>query len=153
MDNVTVNFQPAKISDIDVLLSLMREYYAYENLKLDDGAARKRLAEFISEPSLGNIWLITVDSDIAGYIVVASGYGLEHGRNVTIDEFYISERFRGQGLGKKTMSFVLSELRRGAVESTHTEVERNNTRGLKFWTDLGFHKHDRYSMVKMLGGR
>jgi ribosomal protein S18 acetylase RimI-like enzyme len=152
MNNVKVSFKQAQVSDIDVLLSLLREYYAYENLQLDDGAAQKRLTEFIGEPLLGNIWLIAVDSDIAGYIVVTNGYGLEHGRNVTIDEFYVCERFRGQGLGRKTMQFVLSELHRRGIESIHTEVERDNTKALKFWTDLGFHKHDRYSMVKMLLG-
>ncbi|UCG61258.1 MAG: GNAT family N-acetyltransferase [Candidatus Zixiibacteriota bacterium] len=149
MDDVALTYKQAGALDIDALLSLVHEYYACENLPLDDAVARRRLKEFIQNPQLGYIWLIMVGGNLEGYIAVTNGYGLEHGRNVILDEFYIRDSFRGRGIGKMTLRFIEEELRPRGVESIHTEVERGNTGALKFWENLGFHRQDRYPMVKM----
>lgn len=150
MINRKINYKNAEVDDINNILKLMREYYAYENVQLNQQDARERLEEFIKNCQLGKIWLIEIDKTTAGYIVVTHGFGLEHGRNVTIDEFYIRENFRGQGIGQRTMQFIEEELRSMGISSIQTEVERKNHKAREFWEKLGFQKYDRFPMTKMI---
>lgn len=150
MTILKINYKNAEIDDINNILKLMREYYAYENIQLDEQEAGKRLEELIKKSELGKIWLIEIDENIEGYIVVTNGFGLEHGRNVTIDEFYIREDFRGQRIGFRTMQFVEKELHSMGISSIHTEVERKNHKAQEFWESIGFQKYDRFPMTKMI---
>jgi GNAT superfamily N-acetyltransferase len=149
MGNIQVTYKNAAISDIDTISRLMHEYYDYEGIQFDEPNARKRLHELITKPKLGKIWLIKINDNVEGYIVIAYGFGLEHGRNATIDEFYIRENFRGHGIGQKTIHFIENELRPTEIASIHTEVERKNHKAQEFWQSIGFQKYDRFPMAKI----
>jgi len=74
-------FHLANEADTDLLLGMMREYYAY------DGHAPVPPCSISFAPSFGRPWLIC-DPDIAvGYIVLTFGYSLEClGRDAFIDD-------------------------------------------------------------------
>lgn len=149
-NNSKINYKTAQNDDINAIVNLMQEYYDYEGIKLDKQIACVRLKEFIEKSEAGKIWLILIDDDIAGYIVVVNGFGLEHGRNVMIDEFYIREEYRGFGIGHKTIKYIENEIRSIGIVSIHTEVKRRNTKAQLFWENLGFQKYDRFPMTKMI---
>lgn len=147
MGTLNINYKIAEIADTGVISELMQEYYEYEGLKLDKLIAYARLKELIEKHELGNIWLININESTAGYVVTTNGFGLEHGRNVTIDEFYIRDGFRGQGIGKKTIKFIKDKIYSIGITSIHTEVKRKNIKARLFWESCGFQKYDRYPMV------
>ena len=149
---MSVSYKSAAISDINTIIMLMHEYYDYEGMQFDEQNARKRLDEFITKSELGKIWLIEINTKTEGYIVAAKGFGLEHGRNVTIDEFYIRGNFRGYGIGHKTIQFIENELRSMKISAIHTEVERKNHKAQEFWEKIGFQKYDRFPMTRMIEG-
>jgi GNAT superfamily N-acetyltransferase len=150
MKNLEITYKIAEIKDIEDIVKLMHEYYDYDDLQFDEKIARARLHELVINHELGKIWLIVINKNIEGYIVVTNGFGLEHGRNVIIDEFYIRENYRGHGIGHKTIKYVENEMQAAGISSIHIEVVRKNNKAKAFWENLGFQKYERYLMVKMI---
>lgn len=137
-------------AEVEACCALMQQYYNLDQIPFDPDLARARLSQLRDQPELGRIWLIRSENQIAGYVAVTFGFGLEHGLNATIDELFILEHFRHKGLGGKALAFLESALKSQGIESIHTEVERSNEPAIHFWQGLGFHQHDRYPMVKMI---
>lgn len=137
-------------SDLAVVLDMMGEYYAYDHLAFDRAIARRRLKDFLGDPALGVAWLMRQDGMPVGYAFVIRGFGVEHGRNVLIDECYVRAAFRGAGWGSRVVTAALRYARRVRAESVHIQAERANRKAVAFWQRQGFHRYDRYAMVRML---
>jgi ribosomal protein S18 acetylase RimI-like enzyme len=83
--------------------------------------------------------------------VLTLGYSLEyHGRDAIIDELYIIEEYRGQGIGTRAIELAAKESRSLGIKALHLEVERKNTNAQHFYRKIGFEDHDRYLLTKWL---
>ena len=144
-------FRIATEADSDLLLVMMREYYAFDGHAYDEQRARVALLNFLREPSFGRAWLIC-DGDMAvGYIVLTFGYSLEYlGRDAFIDEFYLRESYRGRGWGRRTLEFVEEAGRDAEVRTIHLEVVRANSRAKEVYRRAGYADHDHYLMSKWI---
>ncbi len=146
-------FRPAQPSDLPVLLDLMAAYYTYDGLRLDRNRAETALTLLLKKPAYGQAWLIEVDGAVAGYVVLALGFSLEYGgRDAFLDELYLHEPYRGQGLGRQTLAFVEEQARALGVQALHLEVERANTRAHAAYRRWGFIDQDRFLMTRRLDG-
>jgi diamine N-acetyltransferase len=145
------SFRLANETDADLLLEMMREYYAYDGHNFDPPRARIALLAFLREPSFGRAWLICEGTTAVGYIVLTLGYSLEYlGRDAFIDEFYLRESHRGKGWGSLTLSFVEAEARHLDVRSIHLEVVRQNTVAKEVYRRNGYLDHHHYLMSKWI---
>ncbi len=132
-------------------MELMRESYAFEQFPFNRGAARKALSDILHDDSLGRVWLIKTEHKVIGYIVLTLGFSLEyHGRDGIIDELYIREDYRGQGIGTRAIELAAKESRSLGIKALHLEVERKNTKAQRFYHKIGFEDHDRYLLTKWL---
>jgi len=146
-----IDFEIAKESDMEILLELMRESYAFEQFPFNRSAARKALSDILHHDSLGRVWLIKTENKVIGYIVLTLGFSLEyHGRDAIIDELYIKEDYRGQGIGTRAIELASKESRLLGIKALHLEVERKNTNAQRFYRKIGFEDHDRYLLTKWL---
>ncbi|XWK91129.1 MAG: GNAT family N-acetyltransferase [Phormidium sp.] len=146
-----VTFQPATNSDIYLLLTLIKEFYEIENLPYNFEVLNKCFAEIFTKDSLATIWIIYADREAAGYLVLTYGYSLEfHGRDALIDEFYIRETYRGQGIGKQTLEFVKTTCQTSGIKAVHLEVSHENNRAKTIYQKAGFVEHDRYLMTNWI---
>jgi ribosomal protein S18 acetylase RimI-like enzyme len=146
-----IDFEIAKDSDMETLLELMWEYYAFEQFPFDKRAARKALSDILHDDSLECVWLIKAENKVIGYIVLILGFSLEyHGRDAIIDELYIKEDYRGQGIGTRAIEFAAKESHSLGINALHLEVERKNTKAQRFYHKIGFEDHDRYLLTKWL---
>jgi GNAT superfamily N-acetyltransferase len=146
-------FRLATISDCELLLDLMSEYYAFDGHRYDRDKARTALAALLQNPLFGLAWLILDGDTPAGYAVLCFGYSLEYlGRDAFVDEFYLRESYRGKGWGLATMEFVEQQARLQGVRTLHLEVVRKNSEALTFYRKFGFHDHDHYMMSKKIEG-
>ena len=62
--------RPATVRDIPALVELMREFYAEAGFQLPEENARRTFAELLGDPRLGRVWLIEVDGEPAGHVVL-----------------------------------------------------------------------------------
>jgi len=146
-----ISFKPAAASDVESLMEMLRQFYAHEELPLNEAAARQAILGILSNESFGQIFLICSDVEIAGYAVLTFGYSLEfRGRDAFVDELFLREKFRGQGIGQRTLGFLASVCTENGISALHLEVERKNSAAQKAYRKFGFADHDRYLMTKWL---
>jgi GNAT superfamily N-acetyltransferase len=144
-------FKIADASDVELIVELMREFYAIEHLKFDEGAARRALGQILHDRRFGFIHVIRVDGAAAGYLVLTLGFSLEFGgRDALVDEIYLRENFRGRGIAKASLELAESLCRQEGIRARHLEVDRVNTRAQAVYRQAGFRDHDRYLLTKCL---
>jgi ribosomal protein S18 acetylase RimI-like enzyme len=126
-------------ADLDDLVVLMRDYYAFDGLKFDAERARTAMNGLLSGQEHGAVWVVRDGSRIVGYLALCLGYSLEFGgRDAFIDEIYVSEAFRNQGWGRKLMEAALEAAREAGVLAIHLGVERTNPNALQLYRKMGF---------------
>ncbi|BAY23239.1 acetyltransferase, GNAT family protein [Calothrix sp. NIES-2100] len=144
-------FKIASVSSIETLLKLMSEFYAHEQLSFDEQAASSALKLILNNDLYGQIHLIHLDNNIVGYLVVTFGFSLEYlGRDAFIDELYIQEKYRGQGIGKQSLQLAEKICREQNIQALHLEVERENIHAQTVYRKAGFVNSDRYLLTKWL---
>ena len=144
-------FKLADNFDTELLIQFIQEFYKYDGHPFDEATVSTALAKILNDDSLGRVWLIQQDSQVIGYIILTFGYSLEYrGRDAFIDEFYIRESHRGQGVGVKTIQFIESVCPSLEIKALHLEVERENTIAQSFYRKVGFADQNRYLMTKWI---
>jgi ribosomal protein S18 acetylase RimI-like enzyme len=144
-------FRSAELSDRDILLSLIRQYYAFDHIEADTDALRPSLETLISDPTLGRIWLIQADNhnQPVGYVILTFGYDLEFGgRQATVTDLYIVPEYRGYGFGFKTLQFIEESCRTLGIRAFELQVKRENLAAQRLYERFGMMAHDRIPMSK-----
>ncbi len=123
------------------LAELMRAYYAFDGHDFDETRVLQTLAEFLASPDHGRAWFIEEDGAIAGYMVICFGFSLSFGgRDAFVDEIYLHEPFRGRGLGRDALTFMIAEAKRFGIKALHLEVNEHNVPAQRLYTSLGFER-------------
>lgn len=149
--SVETSFRQAHKGDVETLLGFMAQLYRHDRIPWSEPQARIALANLLENPDLGLVWVIEHKADAVGYLVLALGYSMEyHGRDAFIDEIFIREDYRGQGIGKTALKFAEEACRSLGVRALHLEVERSNLSARAFYRGAGFEDHDRYLLTKWL---
>ena len=151
MNFANPQFRPAQNSDQEVLLDMMRDFYAIDGYPFDRERSKKNFQKLITQEPLGRLWMIADGPEIIGYVVLAFGFSFEYGgRDAFIDELYLKEAYRGQGVGGKVIDFLSQEAKALGVHALHLEVERHNERGNRLYRKKGFGGHERTLLTKWL---
>jgi len=136
---MVVDFQVAVLADIEILLTLIREYYAYDGHEFEEGKLRRALGDLLANESYGYAWLILDGETVIGYMAMCFGYSLEFGgRDAFIDEIYLREAYRGQGIGTQAIQHMLDACRANGIQALHLEVMPGNTDALRLYERVGF---------------
>jgi GNAT superfamily N-acetyltransferase len=151
---MSLNFRPAEIAHLSLLVQFVRAYYEFDHHKFDEELIRGLLTAIIADNSCGYIWLIETAGEAVGYVFLAIGsYSLEYGgRDAFIDEIFLQENYRGQGIGRQTIEFLKATCAGLGVKALHLEVERHNTSAQGFYRQVGFVDQDRYLMTQIIPG-
>ncbi len=144
---MTTTYKPVSAQDIDTVIAMMRDFYAMDGYPINVERSEKLLAQFISHPDLGRAWLIASDGEPVGYIVLTFIFSFEYGGTIAfVDELYLSERARGKGIGKASISFVKAEAAKLSLKLLYLEVEHHNSVAQKLYLSAGFREHNRKFM-------
>jgi diamine N-acetyltransferase len=145
------SFRVAGVADIDALVQLMRDYCAFDHLPFDAQTRRRTVEKFIRDHSWGRLWLILTDGAPVGYLILTLGFSFEYGGyDAFIDEVYIREQHRGQGIGRLALQIAEDACRELGVQALHLEVERVNTTAHALYRKVGFVEHDRHLLTKQI---
>lgn len=146
-----VRWKRAEPSDQQVLLPLMKRYYACEGMTFEAEKHGGALENLLKNPSLGEVLLIFLNEDIAGYCVLTNGYSLEYGGLYQfLDELFITEDFRGRSLGTATLEYIERRGRETGVTSIHLEVDIENIAAQKLYQNREYASSGRYLWSKLL---
>ncbi|WP_108805587.1 N-acetyltransferase [Aquimarina sp. Aq107] len=135
-------------SDVLKMMTSFNEIYDYD---FDPKIGEKNLIDFTSNEILGRLYLIKYQQSNIGYIVLSFGFSFEYeGRDAFIDEFYIKENYRNQGVGKLTMDFIELESKKLNVNAIHLEVESHNSKANKLYMSKGYKSNNRILLTKKI---
>jgi GNAT superfamily N-acetyltransferase len=147
---VDVAFLPVTAAGVDRTLAMMQQLYS-STMRFDPAHARAAIEWLIQNDSCGAAWLIQAGGQTAGYMVLTIGYSLEfHGRYGLLDELFIEEAFRSQGIGAQALAFAEEVCRLRGLRALRLEVGRTNPRAQALYSRTGFQPHDRNLMTKWL---
>ncbi|NOZ55097.1 MAG: GNAT family N-acetyltransferase [Gammaproteobacteria bacterium] len=137
-------------SDIDVLLPFVREYHKFEKLVLSNKEREASVRTLLNTKELGKIWLIWSSEEVVGYIVLCVGYSIEFGGlDAFIDEFYISTKFRGIGIGTKVLELIKVEAKNMKVRTIHLEVAKTNCTAKNIYSRSQFKAREKYVLMSV----
>jgi len=159
-----VTLIPARSPDRDGVLALMSQLYEHEGIEFVADRTGEALDQLLAQPDWGMVFFIQPSSEpdsattgvttrppIAGYGVLAYLYSLEFGGMVALlDELWISEAWRGQGLGRATMGAIEQCCRDRDLVALRLEVSKTNTVARSLYQSLGFQDLDRDFWTKRL---
>jgi ribosomal protein S18 acetylase RimI-like enzyme len=142
-----MSFRLATLADLPALLGLQQKFYEGEGYPYDRVVMDHGMRELIGNPFLGRLFL--AGDPPVGYLVVTFGFSLEFGgRDAFVDELYVGEAARGQGLGAGALLVAEDACREAGIRALHLEVEHVNTRARALYERVGYETHDRHLMTK-----
>ena len=149
-----VHIRFARVEDLDALMPLVREFYVYERLKLNETRYRELMEWLLGNESsapYGNVLVVDDGGVLLGYAVVTTGFSFEFdGPTGLIDELYVRDEFRGKGLGAQVLSSVQELCLSCGIKAIHLEADYVNARVHEYYKRMGFRDHERHLMTKWL---
>ena len=147
---MSISFKKAELSDLPVLMRFMQEFHEFDHTEpFDDVPAKKAMEKVISDERIGLVWLIKSSGENVGYIVLTLHYRLEsRGTCANLDELFINEANRGQGIGRIAMGFLEDTCKERGVAAMQLEVKKDNPEAASLYEKVGFEILDRDFMLK-----
>jgi GNAT superfamily N-acetyltransferase len=139
---------PEHAAEIDHLVAA---FHQHEGVNVAAHARRTSIDSLLAMPAQGRILLVRHrDAEIVGYAVLAFGFSLEFGgRDAFVDELFIADAFRGQGIGTAALTAVCAWARREGLCALHLEVERDNKAAKALYTRTGFEDRSHYNLMSL----
>jgi len=131
----------------------MSKLYASVGSAWSADCARMAIDGLFSQPTFGGIWLIRMEEETVGYLVLTVCYSLEfHGRYGLIDELYMEEKWRSRGIGAQALRFADDQCRLWGLKEIRLEVARTNLRDLAMYERNGFVMNNVHLMSREING-
>ena len=134
--------------EVLVLLLLVRQYHEFEGIDMSDEDRVRALKPLLGDSTLGRILLIRVAGEVVGYLALCWGYSIEFGgRDAFIDEFFVIEPARRQGVGRAALRAAQASAKDLGILALHLEVAHDNTRARRFYESCDFTRRDRFHLM------
>jgi GNAT superfamily N-acetyltransferase len=128
----------ASAADIDVLVDLMREFYAEADFPLDAAWAADAFSTLIADPALGAVWIISADDAPIGHVVLTIRYAMEFGGLIGyIDDLFVRKAHRRLGAATAGLEALVAECNRRGCKSIHVEVGPGNVAAVALYRRFG----------------
>lgn len=129
----------ALMADQDAVLVLMRGYCQEVGTPLSDEHLLDAIGPLIANEQLGDLLVAEQGEDLAGYLVITWGWGIESGgAEALIDEMFVAAEYRHQGVGTLLMTEGQSRASAKDVKVIFLETEQNNPESRELYDRLGF---------------
>lgn len=130
-----------KLSHKKELLSMFEAFYRSEAVLQDipyDYHLRT-LEDLFSPQSLQKAYIFEVDGTAVGYALLSYKFSHEAGgRELWLEEFYVRDAYRRQGLGREFLSFLTRLQKQEGICRLRLEVEPENIRAARLYEEFGF---------------
>lgn len=137
-------FKPIAQQDIEVLITLMEEFYGIDNYPINIEKTKKLVKEFIVNDALGSGWLILHNGQPVGYVILTFVFSFEYGGRIAfLDELYLRNEARGLGLGKQALDFIHDRAVEMDIKIIYLEIEGHNNVARSLYLSKNYEIHNR----------
>lgn len=148
-----VRFEFARPEHADIVLAMMRALEEADPgaTPFDEAQRRAIFERFVRDSTYGKAWLIACNARYVGYVVLTVSFSFEYrGYDAFIDELYIAEEYRRQGIGRRAMEFVEAAAAELGVNAIHLEVTDGNDPAIGLYRRAGYSGNERFLMTKWI---
>jgi GNAT superfamily N-acetyltransferase len=139
-----ITFKQFEAQDAPAVITMMEDFYAIDGYPMDAAVSKGLFFEFIENENLGKGWIILADDKPVGYIILTFVFSFEYaGRIAFLDELFVSEEMRGQGIAKQALDFIAAEAKALSVKIIYLEIEPHNEAAKKLYLAKSFKEHKR----------
>jgi len=139
-----ITFKPFEAQDAPTVITMMEQFYAIDGYPMDAAVSKALFFEFIENDNLGKGWAILADGKPVGYLILTFVFSFEYaGRIAFLDELFVTEEMRGQGIAKQVLDFVSAEARALSVKIIYLEIEPHNEAAKRLYLSKNFMEHKR----------
>ena len=141
-------------SNLHVAMQFVRQFYEHFQYPFEQNCKRALLAQFLTDESLGRLWLITQAGVAVGYTIVAFSFSLErNGRVAFIDELFIDSSSRSAGVGATVLAEIEVWCASIGVTTLRLEAEASNERASALYMRCGYVDQHRRLLTKNHSGQ
>ena len=149
-DNLDIHIKIADTQDIEMLFPLVTAYHKFEGFKVSESQRYEALKTLLGNNNLGAIWKINAQEKLVGYIAICKGFSIEFGGfDAFVDEFFIEEKVRGLGIGKKVLALLKREIVQLDIKALHLEVAKQNYSAQRLYATAGFEPREKYLIMTL----
>jgi len=146
---MTASFKPFETSDAPAVIAMMEDFYAIDDYPMEAAVSKGLFFEFIENEVLGRGWVMLADGQTVGYVILTFVFSFEYaGRIAFLDELFVSENMRGQGIAKQALDFIAEQAKMLSVKVIYLEIEPHNDAAKKLYLSKGFMEHKRGLLKK-----
>jgi ribosomal protein S18 acetylase RimI-like enzyme len=140
MQTSPLDFRLATVADTELVVALMREFYAEDQLDFDEARVRRALSALLEDPRNGEVLLwLSETGEVVGHAALAMGFSLEQGGHFALlDELYLSHAARGRGRGKQALAILEQRANARGVERMRLEVNHHNELARRLYLATGY---------------
>lgn len=139
--------------DLDAAVALLATQLAEHEIALERAALARAVGALVRHREFGRV-LVARDGDrVVGVAALSFLWTLEHGgASAWLDELYVLPEARGTGLGRRLTEAALELARKVGCIALDLEVEPGHEIAEQLYERMGFRRHRRQRMVRMLDG-
>lgn len=129
-----LTIRPITSDDYPVLFALIREFSEFENTY---GEVTNSLNQMKKEDDYINGFLAEIDGEVAGYTTYYFPYHTWVGKCIHMDDLFIKEKYRGQGVGTALFEAVLELGQKEGCKKMKWQVSNWNEEAQDFYKSRG----------------
>lgn len=151
----TVNIRPITATDVPTVLTLVEQYWIFEDIAgYDATRIGRELLRLCEDPRLGAGWIAGERGRPVGYLLAVFVCSLEHlGLTAEIDEFFVLPSARGHGAGSALLAAAEVEFTRRECRNDSLQLGRGNEAARDFYRRQGYSQRSGFELLdKMLVG-
>lgn len=151
----TPNFRIATLEDLPTIVAIYNSTIASRMVTadLEPVSIEDRTPWFYAhEPTKRPLWVMEIDGHICGWISLQDFYG-RIAYNATAEvSIYLDETYRGRGLGKRAIEFVLQVCPALHIETLLGFIFGHNIPSIQLFKHFGFEQWGFYPQIAELDG-
>lgn len=128
--------RPAIASDAALLRALIHEFAAFEKLPASI-TEEKLLRDGFSEQPKFRALILEWSAEVVGYALFFDYYSSFEGRAIFLEDVYVREKYRGNGIGKTVLSYLARAAKELDCFAVRWQVLDWNTPAIEFYKKLG----------------
>jgi ribosomal protein S18 acetylase RimI-like enzyme len=140
--NNQVSIRTATVEDAEAVAKLAAEFHSFLYKLGDVGNHYFNATTYVRDGFGENPAFVGLvaqsDDEIIGYLLLEFGYDTDQSRRLAfVDDLYVGESWRGQGIGKALMKRAADTARSQGAQALWWGVHERNDSAFKFYEGLG----------------
>lgn len=129
-----IKIRPIIEKDYEQLIALFKEFALFEKLpkKMTNSVEQIKL-----EKDFFNCFVAVINKKVIGYATYFFAYYSWTGKSMYLDDLYVNEKYRHQGVGKKLLDTVIDLAKNKKCKKMRWQVSNWNKNAQKFYEYIG----------------